>query len=118
MELAYIPIATSNNGVLIKRNIPVAVNAEKRFNDGVKEVSLSRLTVTISTGKVFYADPISRSDIGDAIKLSEILGNTETQWKLAEEYDGQKVAIVTLNELQEALMLGLQTKASLIGVIE
>jgi cell division protein FtsI/penicillin-binding protein 2 len=93
--------------------IALSVKAEQE-----KQEALNTLKVTISTGKVFYADPISRADISDAVKLSEILGTTETQWKLAEEYDEQKIVTVTINELQEALMLGLQHKASIIGVVE
>jgi hypothetical protein len=115
MELAYIPIRNTNNGVLIKKNIPTAVQTTALFKDATKMVELERLTIEISTGKVFYVDPISRTDIGDAIALSEELGQTTTIWKLAEPINGSKFNEVTLSELKEARLLGLQAKGDIIS---
>lgn len=82
-----------------------------------KAEALDRLTVTTTSGKVFYADPISRTDMSDVIALASETGNTETYWKLAEAIDGSKVVMVTLDEMKEARMLALQAKASVIGVV-
>ena len=83
--------------------------------EGTKQNALNEATVTISTNKVFYVDPISRADLTDAIAIALETGATETTWKLAEEFDGSKWALVTLAELQEARKLGLQYKGSLLN---
>ncbi len=89
-----------------------AVRAEE-----AKEDILSRLKITTSSGKVFYADLSSRVDISNAIQLAQAYGITEKKWKLAEDYlDQGKKVIVTIAELQEALYIALSTKADLIGV--
>lgn len=85
-------------------------------NEVIKGEQLEKITVTTTSGKVFYADPISRTDISDAISLANETSQTSTTWKLAEPIDGSKLAIVTLDELKEARALGLQAKASIIGV--
>ena len=41
-------------------------------------------------------------------------GATETQWKLAEEFNGSEIATVTLVELNEANLLGLTFKGDLV----
>ena len=82
----------------------------------VKQDALESLTVTTSSGKVFYGDPVSRSDLTDAIALAEELGQTSTTWKLAEELNGSKIAQVTLEELKEARKLALQAKGQIVGV--
>lgn len=79
-----------------------------------KEEILNNLKVTTSTGKVFYADLSSRVDIGNAIQLATIFNITEKEWKLAEEFNGVRVVMVSVTELQEALYLALQTKGSLV----
>lgn len=85
-------------------------------NKAIKKESLENLKVTTSSGKVFYGDPTSRSDISDAIDLAEETGQTTTYWKLAEPISGSKVVEVSKEELKEARMLALQAKASIIGV--
>ena len=104
--------------------VPVDVEAWKSTStiwkdhlDTVKDEKLNRLTVTTESGKVFYADPISRSDLTDAILLGQSAGITETAWKLAEEYNGSRYALVTVTELAEAAMLALQTKGEIVGAI-
>lgn len=82
-----------------------------------KQVELDNIKVITASGKVFYGDPISRADIGDAIKLGENRGQTTTFWKLAEEFNGEKIVEVTIEELSEALELSLTEKARIIGVI-
>lgn len=84
-------------------------------NDVTKARLLSKLIVTISSGKRFYCDPTSRADISDAILEAQDMGapdNFETQWKTK---DG--VMNVTVLELKEARRLGLEAKANLVGVV-
>ena len=84
--------------------------------EALKQTTLSTLKVTTASGKVFYADTEARIDIGDAIKIAEDKGTLETSWKLAEEFEGNRFAIVTLEELKEVQYLALATKAELVGV--
>jgi len=81
-----------------------------------KKNLLVKAIVTISTGKKFYVDPVSRADIADAINIAIDTNQTSTIWKLAEAIDGTKLVTVSLDELKEARLLGLQYKGSLVGV--
>lgn len=83
-----------------------------------KTEALSKLTVTTQSGKVFYADTESRVDLNDAIRRAEKENLTSTSWKLAEEFEGERVVIVTLEEIREAADLALSAKASIVGVIQ
>lgn len=67
---------------------------------------LENLTVEVN-GKVFSANDASQSRMDRALRMAETLGLAETQWKLAEEYNGSKVAIVTVTELNEAMAKGM-----------
>lgn len=82
-----------------------------------KDDKLNRLRVTTGLGKVFYADPTSRVDIGDAIGTAEAEGIASTVWKLAEEFEGSRYAVVTLDELKEARKLALEAKGSIVGAV-
>lgn len=82
----------------------------------LKEKALKDLTVTTYSGKVFYADTESRVDIRDAIDVGISLGKTSTIWKLAREFNGNKVVEVTIEELREASELALKSKATIIGL--
>ena len=88
-----------------------------RINEEKKAVELDTVKVRTSTGKLFYGDDKSRIDINDAINLSIELGRTSTIWKLAEEYEGNKFAEVSLEELKEVRQLALEEKARIIGVM-
>jgi len=79
--------------------------------DKVKEESIMSIVVTITNGKQFYADPISRADMTDAIAIAGETGQTEVMWKLPV----QGFTLVTLAEMKEARMLGLQAKGTIIG---
>ena len=76
-----------------------------------KEKSLNSIVVTTSSGKQFYADPISRGDLSDAISIAQETGETSTIWKLKTGLD-----TVTLEEMQEARRLGLAEKGQIVGV--
>jgi len=120
-----------DRAIRVFEDVPVDVEAwkstseiYKNYLDGVKDEALNRLTVTISSGKVFYADPTSRSDLTDAILLGQASGITETAWKLAEPLDGvppidgkERIYLVTVQELAEAGMLALQAKGKIVGAL-
>lgn len=89
----------------------------KYIEDTVKEYKLNNLTVVTASGKVFYADPSSRVDLGDAIAEAEVRGLTSTTWKLAEEFEGSRYAVVTIDELKEARGLALETKGNIVGAV-
>ena len=82
-----------------------------------KEETLKKLTVTLSDGKVFYADAESRIDLRDAIELGIELNQTSTAWKLAEDFNGSRIVEVTIDELKEASKLALMTKGNIVGAI-
>ena len=88
----------------------------KQEAEAIKDEQLKKLTVTIGSGKVFYADAESRIDLRDAIELGNDLGQTSTYWKLAEEFNGSRIVEVTLDELKEASKLALETKGQIVGV--
>jgi len=67
----------------------------------IKEAAVNKLTVTTTSGKVFDGDEKSQDRMARAINIANITGDTETQWKLADN----TIVMVTLDELKEALML-------------
>lgn len=81
-----------------------------------KKVLLDKLMVTTKSGKVFYADPISRSDMSDAIAIATAKNITSTTWKLAVPVNGSKFVTVDISELEEARELSLVEKGKIIGV--
>jgi hypothetical protein len=70
-----------------------------RKDEKVRDVQ--NILVTTSTGKVFDGDEASQGRMLRAIQIAGIAGETETEWKLADN----TTALVTLEELKEALML-------------
>ena len=90
----------------------------KQLDEQVKTEALAKLTVTTSSGKVFYADTESRVDLNDAIRKAENENLANTPWKLAEAFEGERVVIVTLEEIREAADLALSAKGSIVGVIQ
>lgn len=89
---------------------------EKAKADLIKQESLNNLTVTTTSGKVFYADTEARIDLQAAIDASYVKGLTSTMWKLAEEFQGSRIVSVTLEEIREASALALESKATIVGV--
>ena len=95
-----------------------AVTEEVSLSTGDKEMALASAIVTISTGKKFYVDAESKTDIIGALAEGILIGaplETEVDWKLAEAIDGSQWAKVTMFELQEASKLGLQFKGGVIN---
>ncbi len=84
-----------------------------------KEKSLSSLTVTITSGKVFYADPNSRTDLVDVViegMLNNMPDDYQTEWKTVSR-GAEPFELVTFSELKEAKRKALEAKASIIGVV-
>lgn len=78
-----------------------------------KEYLLSSITVTTQSGKTFDGNETARTDILSTLTTGELLGITETNWKLADN----TVALVTRDELLEALALAIQKKGRIVGAI-
>lgn len=74
-----------------------------------KVESISNLTVITSTGKVFDGDEASQDRMVRAISIAGIVGQTTTNWKLADNTTVE----VTLAELQEALALSGQAMSDI-----
>ena len=97
------------------------VIAELRYTQLAEKENLgylSNLTVTTATGKVFYADTESRVDLNDAIRKAEKEHLSSTYWKLAKEFEGQRIVLVTLEEITEASDLALVAKGVIVGAVK
>lgn len=69
-----------------------------------KEKALATITVTTSSGKVFDGNETARSNMLSAITAANFIGQTTANWKLADN----TIALVTLDEVHEALALSIQ----------
>jgi hypothetical protein len=86
-----------------------AVAEATRLAKQAKELALDSITVTTQSGKVFDGKDLDQQRMVSAIMSADVVGITETYWKLADN----SVAMVTLLELKEALSLSIQA----LGVI-
>ena len=80
-----------------------------------KEEQLNNLIVTITSGKRFYADPQSRTDLDGAVLhgfINNALDTLEENWKTA---DG--LQLVTFAEMKEASRMALEAKGQIVGVV-
>jgi hypothetical protein len=75
-----------------------------------KELALASITVTTQSGKVFDGRDIDQQRMVSAIISADVVGLTETYWKLADN----SVELITLNELKEALALSIQALGAII----
>lgn len=75
---------------------------------------LAAITVTTQSGKTFDGNETARTDILSALTTGELIGATSTNWKLADN----TVALVTRDELLEALSLAIQEKGRIVGAID
>lgn len=78
-----------------------------------KKALLDLIVVTTESGKVFDGNETARNDMLSALAAGELLGETQTNWKLADN----TVAVVTRDELREALALAIQEKGRIVGAI-
>jgi hypothetical protein len=69
-----------------------------------KKEALEAITVTTQSGKTFDGNETARNNMMCAIMTADIIGQTESDWKLADN----TVAHITLDELKEALALSIQ----------
>ena len=63
--------------------------------------NIKNLKVTVKSGRTFDGDETSQDRMARAVNIASISGQTETQWKLADN----TIVTVTLDELKEALSL-------------
>lgn len=75
--------------------------------------ALATITVTTQSGKTFDGNETARTDILSALTTGQLIGKTTTNWKLADN----SVALVTRDELLEALALAIQEKGRIVGAI-
>jgi len=86
---------------IVEGNVVIRSQYRIESAKSVKIAEISRLTVETANGKVFDGDETSQGRMLRAISIADITGETTTEWKLADN----SVAIVTLDELKEALTL-------------
>ena len=89
--------------------VAIAEAEATRLAKQAKELALASITVTTQSGKVFDGKDLDQQRMVSAIMSADVVGITETYWKLADN----SVAMVTLLELKEALSLSIQA----LGVI-
>lgn len=65
---------------------------------------LQSIIVTTAAGHSFDGNETARTNMLSAITAAEIIGQTESDWKLADN----TIAHITLDELKEALALSIQ----------
>ena len=91
---------------------PLPSNHLEPYNVGIfrmeRQQLLDNAIVTISTGKSFHADEISKTRMSDAVKACELVGLTDSDllpygWSTADVPTGIMVEI-TLSELKEAFV--------------
>lgn len=80
---------------------PEQILAEKKKQ---RQAIVDAITVTTSTGKVFDGDEDAQSRMSRAIQAAQIASIPSTTWVLANNIP----TVVTLAELQEALVLSMQ----------
>lgn len=77
-----------------------------------KAIALANIKVTVN-GKEFDGHTEARANMGHAIMLAGITGQTSTEWKLADN----TFATVTVADLQQALLLSLTKYGEIIGAV-
>ncbi len=75
-----------------------------------KELRLSQIIVTTSTGNVFDGNETARINMTSAIMSAELINKTEDYWKLADN----STKLVSLDELKEALALTIQEVGNIV----
>ena len=88
----------------------LAVDTEAKELKAAKKVLLAELTVVTESGNTFDADDQSRANMNEAITAAEVLGLTESEWKLADN----SVVTVSVDEIKEALTLGIVAKGEIV----
>ena len=76
-----------------------------------KTQTLNTIVVTVND-KTFDGNEVARANMMSAIMSAEIIGQTESPWKLADN----TVEIVTISELKQALALSIQEVGRIVMV--
>jgi len=71
-----------------------------------KQEVLNNLTVVVN-GKRFSTNDTSLSRVDKALRIAEIAGKSGTYWKLHKDTEGERVQYVTVDELREVLVKGM-----------
>lgn len=69
-----------------------------------KEKALNTIVVTTQAGNTFDGNETARNNMMSAIMAAEIVGQTTSNWKMA----NNETVLITLDELKEALALSIQ----------
>ena len=76
-----------------------------------KGLALNSITVTVN-GNSFDGNETARGNMSSAILSAEVIGKTDDTWKLADNTS----AVVTVQELKEALALSIQEVGRIVMV--
>ena len=76
-----------------------------------KELALNSIMVTVN-GNSFDGNETARGNMTSAILSAEVIGKTDDTWKLADNTS----AVVTVQELKEALALSIQEVGRIVMV--
>jgi hypothetical protein len=82
----------------------------KEYRKVLKNKELDEIQVTISNGKTFDADRNSRNNMLSALQASEILGQSQTEWKLSDN----TWSVCTVPEIKQAIALGVQKEGEIL----
>ena len=79
-----------------------------------KQERLNTIVVTTSNGNSFDGNESARLNMTNAIIASDVVGQTETNWKLADN----TTKVVALQELKEALVLATIEVGKIVGAVK
>lgn len=87
-------------------------NAQLGLEKKAKKLEdLNNLTVLTSKGNIFDGNETARSNMSSAILSAEFVGQTEANWKMADN----SVKLISLEELKEALALSIQKVGEIVA---
>ena len=102
------------NGELVQKtsedSFDIFDNLKRPTPKQVRDEKIQKITVRTAAGNLFNGDEVSQQRMIAALKISEITGQTETSWKLA----NNEIITITYEELSEALALAGQALSDLI----
>ena len=90
----------------------IAKGIEESVLKQAKADALNSITVTTKNGNTFDGNETARGNITSAILSAEVIGKTDDTWKLADNTS----AVVTVQELKEALALSIQEVGRIVMV--
>ena len=90
----------------------IAKGIEESVLKQSKELALNSITVTTTNGNTFDGNETARGNMTSAILSAEVIGSTESLWKLADN----SVETIAIIELKEALALSIQEVGRIVMV--